>query len=51
MLRAFICEDDINYLNYVRKCVENYISIEGLGIKFACAATTPAELLNYLQNN
>lgn len=51
MLRVLICEDDIKYLEYVKKCVENYIVIENFAIHIVCASTNPADILDYLRDN
>jgi|GEM_PF-39517 len=51
MLRVFICEDEPNFLASVKRCVENYVVIESLPMPVVCAATSPYEVLDYLESN
>ncbi|MCL2225154.1 MAG: LytTR family DNA-binding domain-containing protein [Defluviitaleaceae bacterium] len=51
MLPIFIYEDDSAFLQKVRICVENYVSIENFAMPTVCATSSPDDVLNHLKNN
>ncbi|MCL1987169.1 MAG: LytTR family DNA-binding domain-containing protein [Firmicutes bacterium] len=51
MLKVFICEDNKDQLNTIKKCVDNHILIENLNMEIACAETNPKYLINYISTN
>jgi len=51
VLDIFICEDDIGFQEYVRKTIEDYVFINNISMRVACAAANPAEILAYLNEN
>jgi len=51
MLRVFICEDNPVYLASVKKIVDNYVMMQNLAMQVVCAATSPTEVIEYLDNN
>jgi len=51
MLSIFICEDQPEELESTTTFIENYISMENLGMEVVCAATSPHEILDYISES
>ena len=51
MLEVFVCEDNNSHLESIKKCVQNFITVENLSVEITLATTSPAEILDYLGKN
>ena len=51
MVNVFICEDDFDYRSRIKKCVENYISMENLAMPIVCDTGNPTDILEYIKQN
>ncbi|AFS77858.1 accessory gene regulator protein A [Gottschalkia acidurici 9a] len=51
MLKVFICEDNRNYMDKLKKIIENAIIIEDLDMELTLATEDPYEVLKYLEDN
>ena len=49
MISVFICEDNLQFLQMLSKCVSDYISIEDYDIKLALCTPNPAEIIDYIK--
>jgi two-component system response regulator AgrA len=51
MLRIFICEDDPKYLTFIKKQVENYITMSSLVMQLVYVDVNPATMLSHLEKS
>ncbi|EDX66419.1 LytTR family DNA-binding domain-containing protein [Bacillus cereus] len=51
MLEIFICEDEIEQRERLKKYIENYIMIENLDMKIVVCTGEPQEVIDYLKEN
>ena len=51
MLKIFICEDNAEHLQNIKKHIDNYVLIEDLDMKVAYAETSPHGLLKYFEDS
>lgn len=48
MIPIYICEDNLEHLNTIKKIIENYIFIQEYDMQIVCSSTTPEEILSLL---
>jgi len=51
MLKIFICDDEPEYLAFIKKQVENYILMDSFAMEVVCADTSPGPILRHLEDS
>jgi len=49
MILIYICEDDPIYLEKIKKCVTDYVTMEALAMSVVCSSTRPDDILKHLE--
>ena len=51
MLSIFVCEDNPEHLDYITECINEHLFKEDMPVEVVCSTNSPADVLEYLQNN
>lgn len=51
MLNIFICDDEPQYLTFIKKQVDNYVTMSDFAMRVVCASTSPLTVLKHLEEN